>query len=314
VVVVLEQNLGEINFFDLEKVNMTELVTKEHFETLTKRYSKNSISTHTQHESNLVPLSNSEKHFLREDQKELLEYAVNREWQTSKFKMRHFVGDAQVTPYAKLKQFIVEAREREEAIASMEFEKRKQEVEVKILKKKIEQEQDELQKELHQIELEKKERGQSLGIKRIEDLYKERQQFLELIDEFNNSPEGRLPDGTLLLECLSDPIKEEILERELWTARLAKQAAMEIATAGRIGSGNLDAIAMLDKNHQAEVLFLATDYGTRLESAMGFLRNEAVGQLNLAYKDKDVKLTEILSFTAQEKNYNNLLGHEKVKE
>jgi ssRNA-specific RNase YbeY (16S rRNA maturation enzyme) len=71
---------------------------------------------------------------------------------------------------------------------------------------------------------------------------------------------------------------------------------------------------MLDKNHQAEVLFLATDYGTRLESAMGFLRNEAVGQLNLAYKDKDVKLTEILSFTAQEKNYNNLLGHEKVKE
>jgi ssRNA-specific RNase YbeY (16S rRNA maturation enzyme) len=47
---------------------------------------------------------------------------------------------------------------------------------------------------------------------------------------------------------------------------------------------------------------------------MGFLRNEAVGQLNLAYKDKDVKLTEILSFTAQEKNYNNLLGHEKVKE
>lgn len=290
---------------------MSELVTKDHFETLTKRYSKNSISTYTQNESNLVPLSNSEKHSLREDQKELLQYAMNREWQTSKFKMRHFVGDAQVTPYAKLKQFIVEAREREEIIAAMEFDKRKLDVDLKILKRKIEQEQDELQKELHQIEYDRSERAQHLGIKRLEDIYKERQQFLDLIDEFNNSPEGKLPDGTLLLECLSDPAIEEKLEQELWTARLAKQAAMEIATAGRIGSGNLDAIAMLNKNQQAEVLFLATDYGTRLESAMGFLRNEAAGQLNLEYKDKDVKLTEILSFTAQQKNYNNLLSHQK---
>lgn len=286
---------------------MTNLVTKDHFENLTQKYSKNSISTHVKNETNLVPLSNSEKHTLREDQKELLEYAMNREWQMTKFKMRHFVGDAQITPYAKLKQFIIELREREEIIAAMEFDRRKLDVELKIKQREFDQEQDELKKELLQIELEIKTRGQTLGTKKLEDFYKERQQFLDLIDEFNNSPEGKLPDGTLLLECLSDPIKEDLLEKELWTARLAKQAAMEIATAGRIGSGNLDAIAMLDKKHQAEVLFLATDYGTRLESAMGILRNETAAQLNLEYKNKDVNFTEILKFAAVEKNYNNLL-------
>lgn len=283
---------------------MTSLVDKDFYNSLSDRYLKNSKSLKS--EQDLIPLGDSDVESLSDHQKDLLQYAHNREFQMTKFKMNHFVGDAQVTPFAKLKQLIIELRVRDEGLINLNFDKRKIETECKIIQKKINEETDELEKELLQIELERKQRVLKISRQRYEDVSKERDQFFELIEEFNNSPEAYLPDGRKIIDVMSDPKEEEVLEEQLWTARLAKQSALDMATGGRIGLGNMEAISSLNREKQAEVLFLASDYGNRLESAINFLKNESANRLNIEFKD-NAKITEVLKFnSAQTKN---LLTH-----
>lgn len=283
---------------------MTDLVDKDFYNSLSNRYLKNSKSLKS--EQDLIPLGDSDVESLSDHQKDLLQYAHNREFQMTKFKMNHFVGDAQVTPFAKLKQLIIELRVRDEGLINLNFDKRKIETECKIIQKKMNEETDELEKELLQIELERKQRVLKISRQRYEDVSKERDQFFELIEEFNNSPEAYLPDGRKIIDVMSDPKEEEILEEQLWTARLAKQSALDMATGGRIGLGNMEAISNLDREKQAEVLFLASDYGNRLESAVNFLRNESAARLNIEFKD-NAKITEVLKFNSAETK--NLLTH-----
>lgn len=283
---------------------MTDLVDKDFYNSLSNRYLKNSKSLKS--EQDLIPLGDSDVESLSDHQKDLLQYAHNREFQMTKFKMNHFVGDAQVTPFAKLKQLIIELRVRDEGLINLNFDKRKIETECKIIQKKMNEETDELEKELLQIELERKQRVLKISRQRYEDVSKERDQFFELIEEFNNSPEAYLPDGRKIIDVMSDPKEEEILEEQLWTARLAKQSALDMATGGRIGLGNMEAISNLDREKQAEVLFLASDYGNRLESAINFLRNESAARLNIEFKD-NAKITEVLKFNSAETK--NLLTH-----
>jgi len=283
---------------------MTSLVDKDFYNSLSDRYLKNSKSLKS--EQDLIPLGDSDVESLSDHQKDLLQYAHNREFQMTKFKMNHFVGDAQVTPFAKLKQLIIELRVRDEGLINLNFDKRKIETECKIIQKKMNEETDELEKELLQIELERKQRVLKISRQRYEDVSKERDQFFELIEEFNNSPEAYLPDGRKIIDVMSDPKEEEVLEEQLWTARLAKQSALDMATGGRIGLGNMEAISSLNREKQAEVLFLASDYGNRLESAINFLKNESANRLNIEFKD-NAKITEVLKFnSAQTKN---LLTH-----
>ena len=58
----------------------------------------------------------TDKSGLSERNLELLQLAVDTDHGTPLFKIRHFVGDAQITSYAKYKQILLELRAREEII------------------------------------------------------------------------------------------------------------------------------------------------------------------------------------------------------
>lgn len=268
-------------------------------------------SIYSERKNELIPFGPTERN-LTTEHKELIHYAMNRETRTAKFKMKHFIGDAQITPFAKLRQFLVELREREEFVTTMTYDIRKLEVELKIAKKKYEEEIDELQKELLAIEVDRKERGILVSKKRLDDIYKERQDFLALIDEFNSSEEGKLPDGRLIMEVLGDPEIEEYFEKQLWTERLAKQSAIDIATTGRIGHGNLEAVTQLGPEQQVEVLTLAVDYGTRVATTMNLLGNAANEKLRLNYENKNIQLENFLKLT-NKIDTSNLLEHKEEK-
>jgi len=231
---------------------------------------------------------NTEVGHLRDDQKNMLEFALNRDWSVPKFKFRHFVGDAQITPFGKLKQFLVELKSREEALEELEYQIAKHNINIKIEQKRVEQSDDELEKELHKLELFKLEKDSKKLARRLDDAYKERQKFFDLLDEFNNSPEGKLSDGRYLIEVFGDDDAEEALESQYWTVRLAKQAAMDIVAYGRIGGGNMDSIAMLPQEQQAQILYSATDYSLRLENTTNVLRNESMKQLQLGTNGSDI--------------------------
>ena len=56
----------------------------------------------------------SNKEHLTDNDVKSLEVAINQQWSMPKFKARHFVGNSQIHPYAKFKQFLMELNTREE--------------------------------------------------------------------------------------------------------------------------------------------------------------------------------------------------------
>ena len=118
---------------------------------------------------------------------------------------------------------------------------------------------------------------------------KEKDAILELIRELCDGPQGTLPDGTKLLDVFGNKELEEELERQHWVARLAKQASMEMLSYGKIGTGNMDAIAMLPPKEIAEVLQLTSDYTVRVGTGMGLLTEKSINDLKLGYVSPENK-------------------------
>lgn len=59
---------------------------------------------------------------LTETQKAVVERAINTTFTMPEYKAKHFVGKAQMTPYAELKQYLIELNAREDTVERMEYE------------------------------------------------------------------------------------------------------------------------------------------------------------------------------------------------
>jgi hypothetical protein len=209
----------------------------------------------------------SDTSMLTTDQAELIAYSLGREWQMPTFKAKHFVGNAQIHPYSKLKQYLLEINSRESALERMIFDYKKIDLALRRAEHKITITEG-FDREEAEIERDEELRKKKSTLHKLKDLYNERQVFLDLVEEFNNSEEGRMKDGTLIMDAIKDRNKEEELERDYWTLRLAKQSACDMIAYGRIGVGNMEAVSMLDARQQEEVFQLAADYVVRNENRM----------------------------------------------
>jgi hypothetical protein len=161
----------------------------------------------------------------------------------------------------------LEINSRESALERMIFDYKKNDLALRRAEHKITITEG-FDREEAEIERDEELRKKKTMLHKLKDLYNERQVFLDLIDEFNNSEEGRMKDGTLIIDAIKDRNKEEELEREYWTLRLAKQSACDMIAYGRIGVGNMEAVSMLDAKQQEEVFQLAADYVVRNENRM----------------------------------------------
>ena len=111
----------------------------------------------------------------------------------------------------------------------------------------------------------------------------EKDRILECIREICDGPQGTLPDGTKLMDVFGNKELEEELERQHWVTRLAKQASMEMLAYGKIGTGNMDAIAMMAPKEIDECLKLTSDYVVRVGTGMGLLTEKSINDLKLGY-------------------------------
>ena len=100
--------------------------------------------------------------------KELIDFALTKSNATPLFKLKYFVGGAQITPYAMLRQWLMELRAREESVESIRIRLRKSEIAVKQEQEKLEFAATDLQKEV--IELEIGQLFSTLDIPRIRNL------------------------------------------------------------------------------------------------------------------------------------------------
>ena len=68
------------------------------------------------------------------------------------------------------------------------------------------------------------------------------------------------------LETASEWNEEE--ERKYWIARMGKQAALDLMANGRVGTGNLDSIAMMKQEDQIAILDVASQYSCLMKLSM----------------------------------------------
>jgi len=228
---------------------------------------------------------NTDVSMLNEREKGAISYAINKEWTNPKYKLRWFVGQAQITPYSKLRQYLLEIKSKEESIENIEYEIAKYDVEVRRFKRMAEEAHDELDRELASVEAWNAERNHIMSKRRLQDWYLERQHLLDLLQEFLDSDEAQLPDGSgrTYMDVLNTD-EEDIYEAEYWTNRLAKQAATDMIFYGRIGTGNMDAILSVGPEQQADILALTLNDSTQLQKYNLQLQQKAEENLKLQSK------------------------------
>lgn len=235
---------------------------------------------------------NSDVSMLSDREKTLVKRSLNKEWTNPKFKLKWFVGQAQITPFAKFRQWLLEIKTKEEAIESMEYDLAKLDVEYDRYKRMRDSSPDDLDRRLAEIEMWNTERLRYTTRRRLQDWYLERQHLLDLLQEFMDSDEAKLADGSgrTYMDIL-DTEEEDNLEAEIWTNRLAKQAACDMIFYGRINSGNMDAILSMSSEQQAETLALAVNFGTQLQNYTSQLQHNVDKSLGLADNQDYNKLT-----------------------
>ena len=234
---------------------------------------------------------------LTDDHKEYIVMAMNRQNVVPEFKIKNFIGNAQITPYAKIKQYLLELNTREAAVEQMEYEVEKINLQIEYEHELSAKEESPAKKKLHLLEVQKFEQMKLKSLSRLRDAYHERASYLKLIDEFNNSPEGYLPDGRRIIDLVDDPIVSEELERQHWTARLARQTAMDMIAYGRAGVGNMEAVYMLEPPQQVEVMQLACELFVKNEHRTTGILDYVNEKIQLEYKQHQ----ESLEFEQQKK-------------
>ena len=205
----------------------------------------------------------------------LLEKAESVSFALPKYKAENFVGGAQITPYAKLKQWLLELRGREDIVEHLEYTVKKQELEIQIQEESKEFITDPKRKQLIDLTIADMNIDLRKFKRNLKDAYIERQGFVDLIKDFLNSEDAKLPDGSNLIDVIGNKELEHKYEHEYWTVRMAKQAMLDMVAYGRIGTGNLDSILMMEPEQQKQVLSLASSYTVFIDKNMNQLMSNA---------------------------------------
>jgi len=250
-----------------KKFNLTHWDSKNYFaEYDTPEYNTKLRTKH------LDKLSNQEQ--------TLLERCLNKTLINPKYKMKYFQGADQLTPFHKLRQWLIELKTLEQAIEEWETKNEKRKLELELAEMKFEAAADPIQKKELEIQLCEL-RAWNNGLKQTAaQHYVERHHYIDLINEFLESDEGKTEDGRSLLEVFDTP-EEDVYERHYWTIRLAKQAAMDLLMYGRIGSGNMSAIVTLDEAQQNEIISIAHRYNLEMTVHQEKIKNAHAKELGI---------------------------------
>jgi predicted house-cleaning noncanonical NTP pyrophosphatase (MazG superfamily) len=205
----------------------------------------------------------------------LMQISESMSFALPKYKAYNFVGGAQITPYARLKQWLLELRGREDAVEHLEYTVKKAELEIQMDEESKEFITDPKRKEMVDLTIADKRIDLRKFNRNLKDAYRERQGFIDLIKEYLESDDAILPDGTKLIDVFGNPDLEEKYEKDYWTVRMAKQAMLDMISYGRIGTGNLDSILMMDPEQQKQVLSLASSYTISIDKNINQLMTQA---------------------------------------
>jgi len=199
----------------------------------------------------------------------LLEGALHMNSGMTEYQCEHFIADSQLTPWRKVRQSLMELETRYHAYVEIKHSLRKAEVQKKIVQRDFDNEEDELAKELIACDLSKIDYDITIWKRKYYQSQKEMDTFLNIIKKYIDKEE----DIKYFTEFNNDE------ERAYWIARLGKQAAMDIVSYGRIGSGNMESITMMPEEDQAKTLQIAVRFSNMVGTGLDKINKQLQPEL-----------------------------------
>jgi len=192
---------------------------------------------------------------LDEREQKIVLGALNMNGGQSDYQNQIFVTASQLTPYRMVKQCLLELETRHHTWYNLKNKLKRKLIEIKMAKRDMEASRDPLHKELIAVDIEDMENDCRIWERKI-------MQCEDEISGFIKQVNGLTENNEALLEKAFTYDHEE--ERQYWVTRMAKQAAMDMISYGRIGSGNMDSIAMMPDEDQIMTLATTLQYNERL--------------------------------------------------
>lgn len=208
-----------------------------------------------------------------EEDRKLIEFCSSQITPYSEFQSKSFVVNTEVTDHRKIQQVALEIRARIVGTGDSHYQTKKAEIEIRKLERSLAQEQDPLEKELLELEIEKR-KFDVQNTKLIQ--YQSQLEIKKLL----NILKEIAPNNTLeAIKNYKDNWEEK--EEEYWTKRMGKQAMMDIMMSGKIQTGVLDSIIGMPLESQKKVVGYALLQTQKMEKGITQI-GEAVRNVLLA--------------------------------
>lgn len=217
---------------------------------------------------------------------EIIKISHDWDYAYSEYQVENFVVNTGVVDYRKAKQCLIEIEQRQQAYEDVEFGQRKSAAEIEILKESLSQETSPAKKSLIEIEIEEKQNHLVRGERRLKGIRTEQLRYIEQFKKFAKTDDE--------VKQLKESSVEE--ERKYWIARMGKQAAMEMLSYGKIGTGNMESIMQMPKEDQMQVISGALEYTKKMETGIIAIEQDIEKTLiDLLKNQKDVELIPTLA-------------------
>ena len=218
----------------------------------------------------------------------------------TEYECEHFVADPQLTPWRKVRQALMELETRYHAYMENRNSLRKAEILRKRLNRDMPLLPDELDRELMQIDMEKNDYDIGIWKRKLRQSELELKYFLNVVDKY--------VDDEHPLEYYCQENHQEV--RMYWIARMGKQAAMDIISYGRIGSGNMTSIMDMAEEDQVEALGIAVKYSGMIGGGIDKLNKMIAPKLQAQLAQDGIVMPKLLEhkYSGQGENQYKLQG------
>jgi len=226
---------------------------------------------------------------------EIIKVAQDWDYAYSDYQINSYIVNTGITDWRKAKQCLVEIEQRQQSLEEHKFSSRKLEAEILIKKEELESETSPAKKSLLKIQIEEDQYNLERSVRRQAGIKRELDRFIEQFQMF-----ARTQDDVDKLIANSP---EE--EKKYWIARMGKQAAMEMLTYGKIGTGNMESLMQMPEEDTFQAIQGALDYTKKMETGIIALEKETEQQLIEQLKQNNMdeniipKLTDSVGGNAQ---------------
>jgi len=218
--------------------------------------------------------------------------------------IKNFVVNSHVTDKRKLRQVLVEVERRNHDRKKCVLDRKRKETEIARLQARLETVEDPYERKLMELDIEEFELDRNKYNVTLHQYDNELAAFMDWINKHWDSIEE--------VEKAAEYTEED--ERKYWIARMGKQAAIDVYTTGKIGTGNLDSIAMMREDDQFATLNVTMQYAGLLNVSIAKIQNELKPHLDKLMIDGTstrVPTMEGIEDSLNLKLYDQLAGNEQ---